>query len=100
MVASNALVFQQLRKRLAGAAGFEPANAGTKNRCLTTWRRPSRRIRDVRERAGLYPAKAELKGLSVGDSPVDQVVIVLGELARQLADLEIPRTGRLDRRDL
>ena len=27
---------------LAGAAGFEPANAGTKNRCLTTWRRPSR----------------------------------------------------------
>ena len=27
--------------RLAGAAGFEPANAGTKNRCLTTWRRPS-----------------------------------------------------------
>lgn len=31
--------------RLAGAAGFEPANAGTKNRCLTTWRRPSRRIR-------------------------------------------------------
>ena len=25
---------------LAGAAGFEPANAGTKNRCLTTWPRP------------------------------------------------------------
>src|SRR6186997_2075484 len=49
------------RKRLAGAAGFEPANAGTKNRCLTTWRRPSRCIRDVRERAGLYLAKAELE---------------------------------------
>src|SRR6476619_6609820 len=32
---------QQVRTRLAGAAGFEPANAGTKNRCLTTWRRPS-----------------------------------------------------------
>src|ERR1700754_860954 len=30
-----------LRIRLAGAAGFEPANAGTKNRCLTTWRRPN-----------------------------------------------------------
>ena len=30
---------------LAGAAGFEPANAGTKNRCLTTWLRPSRRAR-------------------------------------------------------
>ena len=25
---------------LAGAAGFEPANAGIKSRCLTTWRRP------------------------------------------------------------
>lgn len=32
------------RQCLAGAAGFEPANAGTKNRCLTTWRRPSRRL--------------------------------------------------------
>ena len=26
--------------RLVGAAGIEPANAGTKNRCLTTWLRP------------------------------------------------------------
>ncbi len=25
---------------LAGAAGVEPANAGTKNQCLTTWPRP------------------------------------------------------------
>lgn len=25
---------------LAGTAGFEPANAGTKTQCLTTWRRP------------------------------------------------------------
>ena len=24
-----------------GAAGFEPANAGTKTQCLTTWRRPT-----------------------------------------------------------
>ena len=29
--------------QLAGAAGFEPANGGIKSRCLTTWRRPSRR---------------------------------------------------------
>ena len=28
---------------LAGAAGFEPANGGTKSRCLTTWRRPNSR---------------------------------------------------------
>lgn len=26
---------------MAGAAGFEPAHAGTKNQCLTTWRRPN-----------------------------------------------------------
>ncbi len=26
---------------LAGAPGFEPGNADTKNRCLTTWRRPN-----------------------------------------------------------
>jgi hypothetical protein len=29
-------------ERLAGAAGFEPAHGGTKNRCLTAWLRPSR----------------------------------------------------------
>src|SRR5207244_2113960 len=28
---------------LAGAPGFEPGNVGTKNRCLTTWRRPNSR---------------------------------------------------------
>src|SRR5437763_4576486 len=49
------------RVKLAGAAGFEPANAGTKNRCLTTWRRPSRRSH-VRERRGLYPARRDLEG--------------------------------------
>ena len=26
---------------MAGAAGFEPANADSKNRCLTAWRRPN-----------------------------------------------------------
>ena len=30
------------KNRLAGAAGIEPANADTKNRCLTTWPRPIR----------------------------------------------------------
>lgn len=30
-----------IRYGLAGAAGFEPADAGTKNQCLTTWRRPN-----------------------------------------------------------
>ena len=27
--------------RMAGAAGFEPAHAGTKNQCLTAWLRPN-----------------------------------------------------------
>ncbi len=39
------------RMDLAGAAGFEPANAGTKIRCLTTWRRPSRQGQHIRGRA-------------------------------------------------
>ena len=26
---------------MAGMAGFEPANDGTKTRCLTTWRHPN-----------------------------------------------------------
>ena len=28
-------------EELAGAAGFEPAHGGTKNRCLTAWLRPN-----------------------------------------------------------
>ncbi len=40
-------------KDLAGAAGFEPANAGTKNRCLTTWRRPN--MGGGRPYNGLFP---------------------------------------------
>lgn len=32
---------------MAGAAGFEPANADTKNRCLTTWRRPTMGVRGL-----------------------------------------------------
>ena len=27
---------------MAGAAGFEPANVDSKNRCLTAWRRPNK----------------------------------------------------------
>ena len=29
---------------MAGPAGFEPANAGIKTRCLTTWRRPKHHL--------------------------------------------------------
>ncbi len=33
--------FSEQVKNSAREAGFEPANAGTKNQCLTTWRLPS-----------------------------------------------------------
>lgn len=33
---------QSVGEMLAGALGFEPRYVGTKNRCLTTWRRPNR----------------------------------------------------------
>src|SRR5690349_24388049 len=48
---------------MAGAAGFEPANAGTKNRCLTTWRRPSRRARMSRGGGAYRRALPPEKGL-------------------------------------
>ena len=28
-----------VKQKMAGPAGFEPANAGTKTQCLTAWRR-------------------------------------------------------------
>ena len=31
---------------MAGAEGFEPPNASTKNWCLTTWRRPISNLTD------------------------------------------------------
>ena len=29
---------------MAGAGGIEPTNAGSKNRCLTTWLRPNKKF--------------------------------------------------------
>ena len=29
---------------VAGVAGFEPTNVGTKSRCLTTWRHPIKKM--------------------------------------------------------
>lgn len=40
-----------IKDLVAGAGGFEPPNGGTKNRCLTTWRRPNARC--VLECAGV-----------------------------------------------
>ena len=43
-------------KEVAGAGGFEPPNAGIKIRCLTTWRRPSKKRKTgQKERAETIP---------------------------------------------
>src|ERR1051325_8302299 len=50
-----------ITKNLAGAEGFEPTNAGSKDRCLTTWRRPSMSASCVRSptvREGSYVTRA------------------------------------------
>lgn len=39
--------------RMAGTEGFEPPNAGTKTRCLTTWPRPN--ILSSRLRSNIIP---------------------------------------------
>src|SRR3546814_18749515 len=55
----NSAGTRRVRRRLAGAPGFEPGNGGTKNRCLTAWLRPIRigrrtvhRMREPRTRVG------------------------------------------------
>ena len=40
--------------KLAGAAGFEPANGGIKSRCLTTWRRPNTAEAPAKNRPQTY----------------------------------------------
>lgn len=35
--------------KLAGAGGFEPTNAGSKDRCLTTWLRPNANLKKLSE---------------------------------------------------
>ena len=69
------------RKDLAGALGFEPRNGGTKNRCLTTWRRPNARVPTMEwglAQRGLKPAESALEtaggrrynpGQSAGQAP-------------------------------
>ena len=42
--------------KVAGTAGFEPANVGVKGRCLTAWRRPH-----IRHSKQLYPKDNALR---------------------------------------
>ncbi len=39
---------------MAGAAGFEPTDAGTKTRCLTTWRRPNHRLKSINKNMSYF----------------------------------------------
>ena len=48
---------------LAGAAGFEPANGGTKSRCLTTWRRPKTKPISNQEAGVAQAAQSEIPAL-------------------------------------
>src|SRR3954469_7154613 len=78
---------QRLSRFLAGAAGFEPANAGIKSRCLTTWRRPSRSAACAGEEAHIAtPGAMPARRSGVGNPPVHQVLIVFRQLAGQLSD--------------
>ena len=35
-------IVKKVKMSMAGAVGFEPTNADSKNRCLTAWRRPNK----------------------------------------------------------
>ena len=35
------MITRPIKNKLAGAGGLEPTNAGSKDRCLTTWLRPN-----------------------------------------------------------
>jgi hypothetical protein len=41
LCSQSAIGNQKSAMNMAGAGGFEPTNAGSKDRCLTTWLRPS-----------------------------------------------------------
>ena len=74
---------------MAGAAGFEPANGGTKSRCLTAWRRPNGPLglsRPDRRRHSIDNADRACK------SPIAQA---LGRQAKKTAVSVAERARRL-----
>ncbi len=61
---------------MAGAPGFEPGNGGTKNRCLTAWRRPNAsasRVSRAPRQQGALRAKGYVRGFRKAflDAPQD-----------------------------
>ena len=58
-----------MEAHVAGAEGFEPSHGGTKNRCLTAWRRPNS-FRGKRRHATLTdPARSSGKSRFCGKMP-------------------------------
>src|SRR5215471_6300724 len=49
-----------ITEKLAGAEGFEPTNADSKDRCLTTWLRPSILAEQSRERPACRTQRASI----------------------------------------
>ena len=66
--------------RGAGAAGFEPADVGSKGRCLTTWRRPNarrynnsdlaRNIRTIKENKNRWSITSLPESLALPGYPI------------------------------
>src|SRR3546814_5848498 len=91
---------------LAGAAGFEPAHAGTKNRGLSAWPRLNTSGRAGSKRRPYTQSASAGKGFfvpfpkktSVG-STVHQIAIIFLQLQGQGTDFEIPGASRLHRGD-
>ncbi len=85
---------------LAGALGFEPRYVGTKNRCLTTWRRPNSGGFLSKGRAGCKTKSAgraveyvARRGYRVGMSRWDVVILGAGA-AGMFCAAEAGRRGR------
>lgn len=55
---------------MAGAGGFEPPHGGTKNRCLTAWRRPNAACLLERGGQARNIRSAEITGCLIAAAPV------------------------------
>ena len=66
---------------MARLAGFEPANDGTKTRCLTTWRQPS--IVNIISTVAVV-VNGGMEGFVAEDGTVE---FVLGQAAEKFIDI-------------
>src|SRR5215218_9075294 len=83
-------------RRLAGAPGFEPGNGGTKNRCLTTWRRPSSPVvpeSDATYRQTPMSGQSRLFHAMPNLCPPDRELV-----AGRVSEMETPPAGKWEDR--